>query len=200
MRNVLFLSHGSPSLVISDHPARDFFVPLGQHLPRPQGALVVSAHYETPTLSLGGALRPATLHDFYGFPEVMYRQRYPAAGMPDMAHQLATELATQGIDAHVDGRRPLDHGVWSPLSLVWPQADVPLLPVSVPMTLSDAERLALAAQLGRFAERHGLWLIGSGAATHNLGDRKPADAGPDDWAQEFHDWARNVAERGDLHA
>lgn len=200
MRNVLFLSHGSPSLVITEHPARDFFVALGKRLPRPRGALVISAHYETSTLALGGAARPTTLHDFYGFPDVMYQQRYPAEGLPDMARQLAAELAASGFGVDVESRRPLDHGVWSPLSLVWPQADIPLLPVSVPMALPDSERLALSAHLGRFAERHGLWLIGSGAATHNLGDRKPADAGPDAWAQEFHDWARNVAEQGDLEA
>ena len=200
MRNVLFLSHGSPSLAITEHPARDFFVDLGRRLPRPRGALVISAHYETSALALGGAVRPTTLHDFYGFPEVMYQQRYPAEGMPDMARQLAAELGANGFDATVEPRRPLDHGVWSPLSLVWPQADIPLLPISVPMALADVDRLALAAQLGRFAERHELWLIGSGAATHNLGDRKPADAGPDAWAQEFHDWARNVAVQGDLNA
>ena len=200
MRNVLFLSHGSPSLIITEHPARDFFVELGQRLPRPRGALVISAHYETSILALGGAVCPPTLHDFYGFPEVMYQQRYPAKGMPDTARLLAAELGTSGIDVDVEPRRPLDHGVWSPLSLVWPEADVPLLPVSVPMALADDERLALAARLGRFAEEQGLWLIGSGAATHNLGDRKPAEADPDDWAQDFHEWARDMAERGDLNA
>lgn len=198
MRNVLFISHGSPSLVLTEHPARDFLTRLGQRLPRPRGALVISAHFETPTLTLGAAEHPATLHDFYGFPEAMYRLRYPAPGLPDSARRLAGELRLAGQDVRLDPERPLDHGVWSPLSLLWPQADVPLLPVSVPMALADDERLALASRLGRFAEREGLWLIGSGAATHNLGDRKPADAGPDAWAQAFHDWARDTAQRGDL--
>ncbi|SDM02624.1 Aromatic ring-opening dioxygenase, catalytic subunit, LigB family [Modicisalibacter muralis] len=200
MRNVLFISHGSPSLTISEHPARDFLVELGQRLPRPRGALVVSAHFETPTLTLGGAAQPQTLHDFHGFPQVMYQQRYPAPGLPDIAERLSAQLSAHGIEARVDSKRPLDHGIWSPLSLVWPEADVPLLPVSVPMALGDNERLALAAQLGRFAEREELWLIGSGSATHNLGDRKPGDARPDAWAQAFHDWSRDVAERGDLAA
>lgn len=200
MRNVLFISHGSPSLTISEHPARYFLVELGQRLPHPRGALVVSAHFETPALTLGGAALPATLHDFYGFPEALYRLRYPAPGLPDVAERLAEQLSAQGIEARVDAERPLDHGVWSPLSLVWPEADVPLLPVSVPMALGDSERLALAAQLGHFAEREGLWLIGSGSATHNLGDRKPGDAKPDAWAQAFHDWTRDIAERGDLAA
>lgn len=198
MRNVLFISHGSPSLSLTEHPARDFLVQLGQRLPRPRGALVVSAHFETPTLTLGGAAQPQTLHDFYGFPEVMYQQRYPAPGMPNVAQRLAEELSADGSEVSIDPERPLDHGIWSPLSLAWPQADVPLLPVSVPMALSDEQRLDLAARLGRFAEREGLWLIGSGSATHNLGDRKPAGALPDAWAQAFHNWARDVAQRGDL--
>ena len=198
MRNVLFISHGSPSLAISKHPARDFLMDMGKRLPRPRGVLVVSAHFETPTLTLGGAAQPQTLHDFYGFPEVMYQQQYPAPGMSDVALQLAEELSANGFEVHIDPERPLDHGIWSPLSLVWPQADVPLLPVSVPMAISDDERLALAAKLGRFAEREGLLLIGSGSATHNLGDRKPADAMPDAWAQAFHDWVRDAATRGDL--
>ena len=200
MRNVLFISHGSPSLVLTDHPARDFLIELGQRLPRPRGALVISAHFETPTLTLGGAALPATLYDFHGFPEAMYRLRYPAAGLPDVARRLASKLHADGVDVNIDAERPLDHGVWSPLSLLWPGADVPLLPVSVPMALGDSERLALAARLGSFAEDEGLWLIGSGAATHNLGDRKPAEAEPDAWARDFHDWARDVAERGDFKA
>lgn len=200
MRNVLFISHGSPSLVLTDHPARDFLIELGQRLPRPRGALVISAHFETPSLTLGGAAKPRTLHDFHGFPQLMYQQRYPAPGLPDVASRLAEQLSAQGIEVRVDPERPLDHGVWSPLSLVWPEADVPLLPVSVPMALDDSERLALAAQLGSFAEHEGLWLIGSGSATHNLSDRKPGDAMPDAWAQAFHDWSREVAERGDLAA
>lgn len=200
MRNVLFISHGSPSLVLTDHPARDFLIELGRRLPRPRGALVISAHFETPTLTLGGAEHPATLHDFHGFPEALYRLRYPAPGLPDVARRLADELRADGVEVAIDAERVLDHGIWSPLSLLWPEADVPLLPVSVPMALGDGERLELAARLGEFAESNGLWLIGSGAATHNLGDRKPADAGPDAWAQAFHDWARDVAERGDLAA
>lgn len=204
MRNVLFISHGSPDLVLRDHPARDFLrqlgEKLGQRLPRPRGALVISAHFETPTLTLGAAAQPATWHDFHGFPEALYRLRYPAPGLPDVARRLADELRGEGVAVALDGERPLDHGIWSPLSLLWPAADVPLLPVSVPMALSDGERIALAARLGRFAEREGLWLIGSGAATHNLADRKPSDDAPDAWARAFHDWARDVAERGDLDA
>ncbi|WP_162500847.1 DODA-type extradiol aromatic ring-opening family dioxygenase [Modicisalibacter coralii] len=197
MPHVLFLSHGSPSLALETHPARDFLTALGRRLPRPRGALVISAHFETPRPCLGSAARPDTLHDFHGFPEALYRMRYPAPGLPDAAERLAATLTDAGFAVDLDARRPLDHGIWSPLSLVWPEADVPLLPVSVPMAMSDAERLAFATELGRFTEAEGLWLIGSGSATHNLGKRKPPGSEPDDWARAFHDWARDAAERGD---
>ncbi|MDR5904833.1 class III extradiol ring-cleavage dioxygenase [Franzmannia qiaohouensis] len=196
----LFISHGSPSLVISDHPARAFLVALGPRLPRPRGALVISAHFETPGVTLGSAAAPATLHDFYGFPDSLYRMRYPAPGMPDTARQLADTLQGHGIAASLDPERPLDHGIWSPLSLVWPEAEVPLLPVSVPMAMTAQQQLEVARRLGEFADTHGLWLIGSGAATHNLGDRRPEGSPPDAWALAFHDWASEVAERGDLAA
>lgn len=200
MSQVLFISHGSPGLVLSQHPAREFLTALGERLPRPKGALVISAHFETPNLTLGAATHPETLHDFYGFPEALYRMHYPAPGMPDSARQLAETLRSSGFEASLDSARPLDHGIWSPLSLLWPDAGVPLLPVSVPMALPLPQQLAIGEQLGAFAEREGLWLIGSGAATHNLGDRKSEYAPPDSWAREFHAWARRVAETGDQTA
>lgn len=200
MLHSLFISHGSPSLVLSEHPARDFLVALGKRLPRPKGALVISAHFETSDLTLGSAAHPETLHDFYGFPEALYRMHYPAPGMPDTARDLAQALQENGIDAALDPSRPLDHGVWSPLSLLWPDAKVPLLPVSVPIALDTDQQLKIAARLGEYAERENLWLVGSGAATHNLGDRKTEFAEPDAWAREFHAWARDTAEAGDLKA
>lgn len=200
MLNALFISHGSPALIMSDHPARAFLSNLGRRLTRPRGALVVSAHFETPTLTLGADALPGTWHDFYGFPRALYEVRYPAQGMPSEARKLAEALQTQGYKVRLDPVRPLDHGIWSPLSLLWPEADVPLVPVSVPMGLTTHEQLSLAAALGRYATANDVWLIGSGAATHNLGDRKPEFAPPDPWASEFTAWAKEVAYRGDLAA
>lgn len=200
MRPVLYLSHGSPDLVLRQHPARDFLTELGRRLPAPRGALVVSAHYESPEIRLGSAAAPETLHDFHGFPEALYRLRYPAPGLPEAASRLAERLLDRGLAARLEPNRPLDHGVWSPLSLVWPEARVPLMQVSVPMAASHVELRRFARTLGEFAEAEGLWLIGSGAATHNLGDRKPFAAAPDDWARAFHDWVRDRAAEGDLEA
>ncbi|WP_148254248.1 DODA-type extradiol aromatic ring-opening family dioxygenase [Aidingimonas lacisalsi] len=200
MLQSLFISHGSPDLVLRDHPARRFLLALGHRLPKPRGALIISAHFETPDLVLGSAERPDTLHDFYGFPDALYQQHYPAPGLATHAHQLASELVTRGYPVSTDSTRPLDHGIWSPLSLIWPEADVPLMPVSVPMTWQPQQQLAVSRHLGDFAEREDVWLIGSGAATHNLGDRHPEGVPPDGWAQAFNDWTKRIAQEGNLTA
>ncbi|GHB30041.1 DODA-type extradiol aromatic ring-opening family dioxygenase [Salinicola rhizosphaerae] len=199
-RQVLYLSHGSPDLTLADHPARTFLLELGRELPKPRGALVISAHFEAPGLVVGAAERPDTWHDFHGFPAALYRLRYPAPGLPTTSERLVGELATAGIDARLDPERPLDHGIWSPLSLMWPEANVPLIPVSVPMQLDAHGQLAIAAALGRWVEANDFMLTGSGAATHNLGDRHFGHDAPDAWAQKFHDWVIDVAARGDLEA
>lgn len=199
-RQVLYLSHGSPDLTLTDHPARTFLLGLGGSLPKPRGALVISAHFEAPGLVVGAAGQPETWHDFRGFPAELYRLRYPALGLPPIAERLVTELAAAGVKASLDSERPLDHGIWSPLSLLWPQADVPLIPISVPMQADAGEQLATAAALGRWAEANDFMLVGSGAATHNLGDRHFSHDAPDAWAKHFHDWVIEVAARGDLSA
>ncbi len=199
-RHVLYLSHGSPDLSLTDHPARTFLKELGGRLPKPSGALVISAHFETPGLVVGGARQPETWHDFHGFPEALYRMRYPAPGMPETAERLVAALAASGIEAQLDSERALDHGIWSPLSLLWPQADVPLIPISVPTRTSTPAQLEIAAALGRWAQQNDFMLIGSGAATHNLGDRHFVHDAPDTWARRFHDWVIDIAARGDLKA
>ncbi|OLO05335.1 DODA-type extradiol aromatic ring-opening family dioxygenase [Salinicola socius] len=199
-RQVLYLSHGSPDLSLIDHPARTFLREFGERLPKPRGALIISAHFETPGLVVGGSSRPRTWHDFHGFPDALYRTHYPARGLPEMAKTLVTGLNNEGIDTLLDAERALDHGIWSPLSLLWPQADVPLIPISVPMQTGVAAQLNSAASLGRWAEQNAFMLIGSGAATHNLGDRHFIHDAPDPWARQFHDWVIDVAARGDLGA
>lgn len=200
MATTLFISHGSPDLVLRDHPARDFLVALGKRLPRPSGAMVISAHFETPALTIGAAAAPETIHDFYGFPAALYAMRYPAPGLPEKAERLKRHLDAAGLEARLDPARGLDHGVWSPLSLAWPAADVPLIPISVPRNADNAALMRIGRVLAEFATAHGLWLIGSGVVTHNLRALAPEGQPTPAWAREFHDWVKRHAERGDWHA
>src|SRR5690349_13371129 len=117
---VLFISHGAPSFVIEDTPARAFLGQLGTALPRPRAILAISAHWGTEQPIVGSAAQPGTIHDFYGFPRVLYTLRYPAAGSPELAERTADLLKAADLPVREDAERGYDHGVWTPLMLMYP--------------------------------------------------------------------------------
>src|ERR1700761_7883563 len=116
----LFLSHGAPTLPLTDTPARAFLQRLGGQLPRPAAILVVSAHWETAVPTVSAVARNETIHDFGGFPRELYQLQYPAAGSPEVAARIRDLLGTAGINCNIDHRRGLDHGAWVPLLLAYP--------------------------------------------------------------------------------
>src|SRR3954468_2452455 len=118
----LFLSHGAPTLPLDDCPAREFLKSLGTQLPRPRAVLAISAHWETDTPFLNRVAINETIHDFYGFPEALYRLEYPAPGSAALAEQAAKTLASAGFSPKLDNARGLDHGAWVPLMLMYPEA------------------------------------------------------------------------------
>ncbi|GAB4170622.1 MAG: class III extradiol ring-cleavage dioxygenase [Thalassobaculales bacterium] len=180
----LFVSHGSPGLVLEAAPARDFLAGLGAGLPRPAAILAVSAHWETAAPMVTGALAPETIHDFHGFPEALYRLRYPAPGDPALAARIAS-LAGGGVDP----RRGLDHGAWSPLLLAYPQADIPVLQLSIQPDRGPAHHLEIGRRLAPL--RHeGVLIFASGSATHNIMGfaRQGVNAPPLPWVAAFADW------------
>jgi 4,5-DOPA dioxygenase extradiol len=163
----LFLSHGSPMLALTDSPARDFLRGLGLELGRPSAILVASAHWETDGPALNAVVRNATIHDFYGFPPELFAARYEPPGDPALADAAAALLAAAGMPAAIDRVRGLDHGAWVPLSLMYPDADVPVLQVSIQSYLGPAHHLRLGRALAALREQDVL-VIGSGSFTHNL--------------------------------
>lgn len=165
----LFVSHGSPMTAVQPGEAGAAWAALGRAVGRPRAILVVSAHWETEVPMLTGAPSPRTIHDFGGFPDVLYALRYPAPGAPDVAQEAAALLRDAGFAAGIDGCRGLDHGAWVPLLHMWPAADVPVVQLSVQPARGAAQHLALGAALAPLRER-GVLVIGSGHATHNLRD------------------------------
>ena len=135
----LFVSHGAPTLAVEDGPARRFLLELGARLPRPRAIVVVSAHHDTAVTEITGVAEPETIHDFGGFPQALYELRYPAPGEPHLADDLVVTLQASGIEARVNPTRGLDHGAWVPLMLVYPEADVPVVQVSIDSVLSAVE-------------------------------------------------------------
>lgn len=171
---------------------------LAAELPRPRAILVVSAHWESRELMLGSALQPATWHDFGGFPVELYNVQYPAPGSPELAEQVQQLLATAGLPARLDDQRPLDHGAWVPLLLMYPQADIPVVQLSLPSHLGPTLQTRVGQALRSLREQ-GVLLIGSGSITHNLGELDWR-AGPEvitPWAREFRDWMVEKLQAGD---
>lgn len=185
----LFLSHGAPTLPLTDTPARTFLQQLGGQLPRPKAILVVSAHWETAVPTVSAVKRNDTIHDFGGFPRELYRLQYPAAGSPAVAARVAALLGAAGIDCKTDDRRGLDHGAWVPLRLMYPQADIPVLQLSIQPHLGTRHQLAVGRALAPLREE-GVLIIGSGSMTHDLSEFRgqgPNDPAPD-WVNGFADW------------
>jgi 4,5-DOPA dioxygenase extradiol len=187
----LFLSHGAPTLPLTESPARDFLVGLGQRLPRPKAILVVSAHWETAQPELNAVARNETIHDFYGFPRALYELRYPALGAPELAADIATQLKAAGLEATLDGNRGLDHGAWVPLLLMYPQADIPVLQLSIQTERGPKHHLEMGRALQALREQ-GILVIGSGSFTHNLAEfrlHRPGLSDPSPpWVDAFADW------------
>ncbi len=186
---VLFVSHGSPMLAVQPGRTGPALSSWAAELPRPPRAiLVVSPHWRGPGLAISTRERQQAWHDFGGFPPELYALDYDAPGSPQLAERLRVLLAEAGLPAQDDPGRPLDHGAWVPLRYLYPQADIPVVQLSL-----DARRDAQAQyELGRVLaplRDEGVLIIGSGSLTHNLRHVQPqADAAPLDYVPAFQRW------------
>ncbi|MBS0517310.1 MAG: dioxygenase [Proteobacteria bacterium] len=191
----VFVSHGAPTLILENVPARAFLAALGTLVPPPTAIIAVSAHWTTDGPAVSTNARPETIHDFYGFPEPLYRLHYDASGAPELAARVA---ALTGAVA--DPRYGLDHGAWVPAMLAWPKADIPIFQLSVQPYRSPADHIALGRKLAPLREE-GVLVMGSGSATHNLRrlmrGQPGATPAPEPWARQFDDWLAETLERGD---
>lgn len=178
----LFVGHGSPMNAIEDTVFRRTWQDLGTKIPRPRAILCISAHWETDHTSVGAAEQPATIHDFHGFPRALFDVRYPAPGDPALARRV-TELV-QETRIHLDPSHGIDHGAWSVLSAMYPDADIPVLQLSLASRRPGAWHYAIGQELSALREE-GVLLMGSGNIVHNLRYFKPDKPEPLDWALRF---------------
>lgn len=190
---VVFLGHGSPMHAIEDGPFSRSWALLGQSLPRPKAILVVSAHWTTNgTTLVDVSAVPRTIHDFYGFPEALYQERYSAPGQPDLAREVVSLLKSHR--AAGDGTWGLDHGAWAVLKFLYPEADVPVFQVSVDMSRGLDHQLEIGRTLSELRDR-GVLILGSGNVVHNLRAMRPGGK-PLDFALEFDElFAERLADR-----
>jgi 4,5-DOPA dioxygenase extradiol len=197
MLPTLFLSHGAPTLLLHDSPATLFLRQLARQMEPPRAVVVMSAHWCTPQPQVSAAAQPTTIHDFYGFPAALSQLHYAAPGDPALAQALVDALAAFGAQLHPS--RGFDHGTWVPLSLLYPEAQIPVVTVSVQPQQDAAWHLALGQHLAAWREQ-GVLFIGSGSATHNLaefGRYAFAEESPD-YVRGFSDWVAQCAEQGRL--
>ena len=196
----IFLSHGAPPLA-DDAVWTAELAGWARDLPRPDAVLVVSAHWEAAPLTVGATRTVPLFYDFYGFPRRYYDVEYAAPGTPGLAVDVGKLLAGAGEPLYQDPERGLDHGAYVPLAEMYPEADVPVLQVSMP-TLDPAELIELGRKLSPLRDE-GVLIVGSGFSTHNLSemDLGAPDTGvPPTWSSEFDDWLDQTLTAGDIDA
>lgn len=197
----IFISHGSPDLLLQSTPSVDFLKQLGTQLGTPTAILVVSAHWMTHTPTVSSAIAIETIHDFGGFPASLYQMRYNAPGAPALAEQVAKALVAAGLSVEIDPHRGLDHGAWEPLMLMYPDATIPVTQLSIQPRLGTAHHLQLGRALTELRQA-GVLILASGAATHNLrmfGAYELNDP-PPTWVTDFDQWLSRAIAHNDIDA
>lgn len=186
---ITYFSHGGGPLPILSEPGHqamiDFMRQLPGKLTRPQAILVISAHWEEPAATLQGAVQPPMLYDYYGFPPQAYEITYPAPGHPALAERVAAMLEESGIPARIDLQRGFDHGSFIPMKLMYPEADIPMMQLSLLSGLDPQAHLALGRAL-RPLLGESILVVGSGSSYHNI--RAFTGTGPDPANDAFQDW------------
>lgn len=195
MQPSLFLSHGAPDLPLRPSPAREFLKGLGARLDPPTAILCISAHWGSRLPRIGSSPQPKTIHDFSGFPEQLYQITYPAPGDPQLAARVAERLRTSGFEAELDPNRGLDHGAWNPLSMIYPQAQIPVVQLSIQPQRDPEHHYRLGQALAPLRQENVL-ILASGSLTHNLSlfRRYRFEDPPPAWVSEFAQWLQQALE------
>lgn len=191
MLPALFVSHGAPSLPFDEVPARDFLRGLGREVGKPRAILIASAHWDTETPQTNGVAVNDTIHDFSGFPDMLYNINYPAPGDLLLAREVSALTGGK-----VDASRGLDHGAWVPLMLMYPDADIPVVQLSVQSRKGAAHHIALGRAIARLRDDNVL-VMGSGGFVHNLRRIGHPGTPEPDWSRAFSDWMHDRLMAGD---
>ncbi|HNP94724.1 MAG TPA: 4,5-DOPA dioxygenase extradiol [Cyclobacteriaceae bacterium] len=192
---LLFLGHGSPMNAIEENEFVQGWRKAGENLEKPNAILCISAHWETKGTQVTAMLQPPTIHDFYGFPKALYEVDYPAPGSPELAEE--TKQTIKSTQVELDHSWGLDHGAWSVVKHLFPNADVPIVQMSLDSTQPPAYHYALAKELNSL-RRKGVLIVGSGNMVHNLRIMdwgKPNEGY--DWAQEANEKMKKYIHDGD---
>ncbi len=191
---VVFVGHGNPMNAIEANDFHESWRQLGQALPRPGAVLCISAHWETDGVRVTAGTSPETIHDFYGFPRQLFEVRYPAPGEPELARRTAALLPDANV--RLDDERGLDHGAWSVLAPMYPEADVPVVQLSLDSRQPAGFHYRLGKALAALREE-GILIVASGNVVHNLRLLNYRDPTPPAWAVEADREIRARIDAGD---
>ena len=192
---VFFMPHGSPYIDIVEHPVVDFYKDFHKTIERPDAIVIWTAHWESEVQQISSIVDYETIHDFGGFPEELYKMTYPCKGDPTLAKEVQELFKKNGVEAQLDDKRGIDHGAWSILYLMYPDADIPVVQMSVNPNATPEEIYKIGQSLQPLREKK-ILVIGSGATVHNLRLMTgPLDAPTEQWALDFDDWLiKNIKE------
>ena len=196
MLPALFVSHGAPTVALEKGAYARALADFGARTPRPEAIVVVSAHWEAlGPVRVNAVDGPSLIYDFAGFPREMYALDYPAPGAPALADEVLRLLRSAGVDAVAEAKRGWDHGVWVPLRLLYPEASIPIVEVSLPVPRDPDRLFRIGQALGPLRSR-GILVVGSGGIVHNLGllHWSGKEAAVDEWARAFDDWVNERLE------
>lgn len=192
-----FIAHGSPLLAMENNAYTHALSDLGNHL-RPKSIVIFSAHWENPVQQIGATVHNTTIYDFGGFPPELYQLTYPAPGNPELAETIQCLFQDSGIVSELDHRRGLDHGAWVILRQLFPEADIPVVALSVNAGLPPAEQYRIGSALTELRSRDVL-IIGSGVTVHNFSELGPDNESGAPWAAEFDQWVWERIARWDMN-
>ncbi len=194
----LFVPHGAPTFALRPGAAGAALTAMAGSLSLPRAIVIVSAHWDTALPTVGFAERPETIYDFWGFPDELYQIRYPATGCREASDEVAAAIKATGLPVVADAQHGLDHGAWVPLRLMFPDAEVPVIPLSIQSRGGPEQAYKLGQALAPLAAK-GFLVIASGNVTHNLRDYQMAARSGGQtpaYVREFSDWlAKRLAER-----
>ena len=196
----LFISHGAPTFALEPGELGHALGALGQHLQEVRGIVAVSAHWQTPELHVANTEQPDTIHDFYGFPPALYALRYPASGSAEITQRVMQALHASNLAAQLDHTHGMDHGVWVPLLHLRPQADIPVVCVSLPVSATPHSAWQLGQALAKLRQE-GVMIMGTGSLTHNLSEfRGPAVTQTAPYVTAFTTWIQTQIQNRNLSA
>ncbi|MBM7566265.1 DODA-type extradiol aromatic ring-opening family dioxygenase [Paenibacillus sacheonensis] len=194
-----FFAHGAPSIVLEDNEYTKLLKQFKDHSPKPRAIVLFSAHWEESIQTVSAAPAYETIYDFGGFQDELYRMTYPARSDESLVERIQSLFTKQGIENVRNEQRGLDHGAWAVLKLLYPEADIPVVALSVNRHLPLAQQYEIGKALAALREQDVL-LIGSGGTVHNLRKLNWRSEGIDRWAEQFDDWIQEKLEMWDTEA